>query len=254
MGRLDGKVAIVTGAASTNGFGFASALLFAREGARLLLTDIKSDAVADRAQSLRDQGFAVTAIAHDVTRQEGWDQVRDRALADHGRIDIVINNAGMALPGEISEISLDDWNRHLAVNLSSVFLGCQMAVRQMRAQGGGGSIINISSTAGLSAFANLAAYCASKGGVRLLTKAAALDVAAEGIRINSVHPGHLDTDMISGAREVAPAMVAAMEANVPMKFLGAPSDVASMNLFLASDESRYVTGAEFVVDGGLTAK
>ena len=113
---------------------------------------------------------------------------------------------------------------------------------------------NISSVAGLSAFSNLAAYCASKGGVRLLTKAAALDVAAEGIRINSVHPGHLDTDMIAGAREVAPEMIAAMEANVPMKILGSAIDIANMNLFLASDESHYITGAEFIVDGGLTAK
>ena len=254
MGRLDGKVAIVTGAASTKGFGFATAQLFAREGARLLLTDIKGGMVADCARLLRHDGFSATAIKHDVTQQDDWDQVCVCALADHGRIDIVINNAGMALPGGIGEATLDAWNQHIAVNLTSVFLGCQMAVRQMRAQGGGGSIINISSTAGLSAFANLAAYCASKGGVRLLTKAAALDVAAEGIRINSVHPGHLDTDMISGARDVAPAMVALMQANVPMAFLGAPSDVAAMNLFLASDESRYVTGAEFVVDGGLTAK
>ena len=254
MGRLEGKVAIVTGAASTMGIGFATAQLFAREGARVLLTDIKGDVVAERAQSLRDAGFAASAAAHDVTLQYDWDRVRDHVLAEHGRIDILVNNAGMALPGGIGEATLDDWNRHLAVNLTSAFLGCQMAVRQMRAQGGGGAIVNISSTAGLSAFANLAAYCASKGGVRLLTKAAALDVSAEGIRINSVHPGHLDTDMIAGARAVAPAMVAAMEANVPMTFLGAPDDAAAMVLFLASDEARYITGAEFVVDGGLTAK
>ncbi len=254
MARLAGKVAIVTGAASLKGFGFATARLFAREGASVVLSDLKGEAVAARAQELRGEGLAAVSVAQDVAEQGGWDRVRDLAVAEFGRIDVLVNNAGMVLPGGIGEATLEDWNRHMAVNLTSVFLGCQMAVRQMRTQGGGGSIINISSVAGLSAFANLAAYCASKGGVRLLTKAAALDVAAEGIRINSVHPGHLDTDMIAGARDVAPEMVAEMEANVPMKFLGAPDDIANMNLFLASDEAHYVTGAEFVVDGGLTAK
>jgi len=138
------------------------------------MTDIKGDAVAERAESLHDDGYEATALAHDVTLQDDWDRVRDRALEQHRRIDIVINNAGMALPGGIGEATLEDWNRHMAVNLTSVFLGCQMAVRQMRAQGGGGINHRRSSTAGLSAFANLAADCASKGGVRLLTKAAAL--------------------------------------------------------------------------------
>ena len=254
MGRLAGKVAIVTGAASPKGFGFATAQRFAQEGAKVLLTDIKGDAVAQRAKSLREQGLAAVAAGHDVTEQSAWERVHALALAEFGRIDILVNNAGTVLPGGIAEATLADWNVHIGVNLTSVFLGCQMAVRQMRVQGGGGSIINISSVAGLSAFSNLAAYCASKGGVRLLTKAAALDVAAEGIRINSVHPGHLDTDMIAGAREVAPEMIAAMEANVPMKILGSAIDIANMNLFLASDESHYITGAEFIVDGGLTAK
>lgn len=254
MTRLIGKVAIITGAASLKGFGFATARLFASEGAKIIMTDVKGEAVAARAASLRDEGLVAVGAAQDVTKESEWDRTRDLALGEFGRIDVLVNNAGMVLPGGIGEATLDDWNLHIAVNLTSVFLGCQMAVRQMRAQGSGGSIVNISSVAGLSAFSNLAAYCASKGGVRLLTKAAALDVAAEGIRINSVHPGHLDTDMIDGARDAAPDMVAAMESNVPMKFLGKAIDIANMNLFLASDESQYVTGAEFVVDGGLTAR
>ena len=254
MGKLDGKVAIVTGAASLKGFGFATAQLFAEEGAKVVLTDVKADAVEARCAELRGNGHAVIACGHDVTQQPGWDAVRDRTLAEFGRIDILVNNAGIVQPGSIADCTLDDWNLHIAVNLTSVFLGCQMAVRQMRAQGGGGSIINISSVAGIAAFPGLAAYVASKGGVRLLTKAAALDVAAEGIRINSVHPGHLDTDMIAFAREVAPEMVTTMEGNVPMKYLGGAIDIAMMNLFLASADSRYVTGAEFVVDGGLMAK
>ena len=254
MGKLNGKVAVVTGAASLKGFGFATAQLFAEEGAKVVLTDVRAEAVEARSAELRSNGNTAIACGHDVTQQSGWDAVRDFTLAEFGRIDILVNNAGIAQPASIFDATLEDWNRHIAVNLTSVFLGCQMAVRQLRAQGGGGSIINISSVAGIVGFRDLAAYVASKGGVRLLTKAAALDVAAEGIRINSVHPGHLDTDMMAGAREVAPEMITAMESNVPMQHLGAAIDIATMNLFLASADSRYVTGAEFVVDGGLMAK
>lgn len=254
MGKLDGKVAIITGAASPRGFGFATARLFAQEGAKVVLTDIKAEGVEARAAELRSDGHAAFACAHDVTQPSAWVAVRDRTLAEFGRIDILVNNAGIAQPASIFDATLENWNLHLAVNLTSAFLGCQMAARQMRAQGGGGSIINVSSVAGIVGFQNLAAYTASKGGVRLLTKAAALDAAAEGIRINSVHPGHLDTDMLEGARAVAPEMITAMERNVPMQYLGTASDIAAMNLFLASADSRYVTGAEFVVDGGLMAK
>ena len=254
MTRLAGKVAVVTGAASLKGFGFATAQLFAREGAKVLLTDVNGDAVFARAASLCEEGLTAVGVVQDVTEPSEWARVRDLALAEFGCIDILVNNAGIAQPASIFDATLENWNLHIAVNLTSVFLGCQMAVRQMRAQGGGGSIINISSVAGLVGFQDLAAYVASKGGVRLLTKAAALDVAAEGIRINSVHPGHLDTDMLEGARAVAPEMITAMEGNVPMKHLGQAIDIAMMNLFLASAESCYVTGAEFVVDGGLIAK
>ena len=254
MSRLAGKVAIVTGAASLRGFGFATARRFAEEGAKVVVTDLRSEGIEARTAELRAAGLTVAGCTQDVTRQEEWERVRDLTLAEFGRIDVLVNNAGMVEPGSIADAALADWDRHIAVNLTSVFLGCQMAVRQMQAQGGGGSIINISSIAGLVGFTDLASYAASKGGVRLLTKAAALDVAADGIRINSVHPGHLDTDMMAYAKEVAPDMVKAMTLNVPMQRLGEPEDVAAMNLFLASDESRYVTGAEFVVDGGLTAK
>lgn len=254
MGRLKNKVAIVTGAASPKGFGFATARLFAQEGAKVVLTDVRSDELGMRAAELRVCGYTVLECVQDVTLLPEWDKVRDLTLAAFGRIDILVNNVGMVQPGSIADATIDDWNRHIAVNLTSVFMGCQTAVRQMQLQGDGGSIINISSIAGLVGFADLASYTASKGGVRLLTKAAALDVAADGIRINSVHPGHLDTDMLAYAKEVAPDMVRAMIANVPMKKLGRAEDIAAMNLFLASDESQYITGAEFVVDGGLTAK
>lgn len=254
MARLNDKVAIVTGAASPTGFGFATALRFADEGAKVVLTDVKLDEVTRRGEELSARGLDVEVTAHDVTEESSWAEVLALTLARFGRLDILVNNAGIALPAPVADASLENWNAHIDVNLKGVFLGCQAAVRQMRAQAGGGSIINISSVAGIVGFDNLIAYCASKGGVRLLTKAAALDLAAENIRVNSVHPGHLDTEMLASAKQVAPEMVAAMVANIPMKRLGRAIDIANMNLFLASDESQYVTGSEFVVDGGLTAK
>ena len=254
MARLIGKTAIITGAASAIGFGFATAKRFAEEGANVVLTDLNYDEVSKRYSELSALGFDVATIPHNVIEESSWSEVLALTLARFGRLDILVNNAGIALPAAVADASLDNWNAHIDVNLKGVFLGCRAAVRQMRAQTGGGSIINISSVAGIVGFDNLVAYCASKGGVRLLTKAAALDLAAENIRVNSVHPGHLDTEMLAAAKLVAPEMVAAMIENIPMKRLGRASDIANMNLFLASDESQYVTGSEFVVDGGLTAK
>lgn len=254
MRRLEGKVAIVTGAASRIGFGFATAERFAAEGANVIITDLRADDLAARAAELREQGYDVAEAVHDVTDEDQWSAVLDLAVARYGRLDILVNNAGIVRPAPLADATLENWNAHIEVNLKSVFLGCRAASRQMIVQDGGGSIINISSIAGLVGFDNLLSYCASKGGVRLLTKAAALDLAAQAIRVNSVHPGHLDTEMLAYAKEVAPEMVAAMIANVPMRRLGQPADIANMNLFLASDESAYITGAEFTVDGGLTAK
>lgn len=254
MGRLKGKVAIVTGAASRIGFGFATAERFAREGAKIVITDVRPTQLAERVSELRADGHDVVEATHDVTDEDQWSAVLDLAVVRFGKLDVLVNNAGIVRPAALTDATLENWNAHIEVNLKSVFLGCRAASRQMVAQGAGGSIINISSIAGLVGFDNLLSYCASKGGVRLLTKAAALDLAEEGVRVNSVHPGHLDTEMLAYAKEVAPEMVAAMIANVPMKRLGQPGDVANINLFLASDESAYITGAEFTVDGGLTAK
>jgi NAD(P)-dependent dehydrogenase (short-subunit alcohol dehydrogenase family) len=252
--RLEGKVAIVTGAASRIGFGFATAERFAEEGAKVIVTDVRADDLAERASELRTQGHDVAEAVHDVTDEDQWNAILEIVIARFGRLDILVNNAGIVRPARLADATLENWNAHIEVNLKSVFLGCRAASRQMTVQGSGGSIINISSIAGLVGFQNLLSYCASKGGVRLLTKAAALDLAAQGIRVNSVHPGHLDTDMLAYAKEVSPEMVEAMIANVPMKRLGQPVDIANLNVFLASDESNYVTGAEFTVDGGLTAK
>lgn len=244
----------MTGAASPIGFGFETARRFAQEGARVLMTDSRARELAARGAELRDAGLDVLDCGQDVTRPDQWDTVFNLAVERFGGVDILVNNAGIVQPGGIAEATLENWNAHIAVNLTSVFLGCQTAVRQMRDQKCGGSIINISSVAGIAAFNGLLSYVASKGGVRLLTKAAALDVAEYGIRVNSVHPGHLDTDMLASARAVAPEMVKAMIGNIPMQRLGTAADIAAMNLFLASDEARYITGAEFIVDGGLMAK
>lgn len=253
MDRFAGKVAVVTGAALRNGFGFTTARRFAREGGRVVLTDINADEVVARGDELADAGLEALALPHDVADADAWDSVRHAALKQFGRIDVVVNNAGIAIPAGIADATLDNWRAHIDVNLTGVFLGCQMAVRQMRAQGGGGAIINISSIAGQQAYPNLAGYVASKGGVRMLTKTVALDVAVDNIRVNSVHPGNMLTDMMERSIKIAPELVEASVAQIPLKRLGRPEDIASMVLFLASDEGEYITGAEFTVDGGLTA-
>lgn len=253
MDRFTGKVAVVTGAALRNGFGFTTARRLAHEGGRVVLTDINADQVTERAEELVGEGLEALAFRHDVADAAAWGRVRDATVERFGRIDIVVNNAGIALPAGIEEATLENWRAHIDVNLTGIFLGCQMAVRQMRSQGGGGAIVNISSIAGQQAYPGLAAYVASKGGVKMLTKAVALDVASEGIRVNSVHPGNMHTDMMERSMKVAPQLVEASIAQIPMKRLGRPEDIANIVVFLASDEAEYITGAEFTVDGGLTA-
>jgi len=252
MGRVDGKVALVTGGAS--GIGFATAHLLLDEGAKVVLAD-RDKALSDAAVA----ALAQRAVFHllDVTREEDWISVTDAVAAEFGRIDILVNNAGVALLKDIEATTLDDWRGLMAVNLDGTFLGCKHAVRVMKDRGGG-SIVNMSSVAGLVGAGNLAAYSASKGGVRLLTKSVALHCARKGynIRCNSVHPSFVETpmlrSMIAAGRDPAK-----METNctnaAPLGRLARPIEVARSILFLASDESAFTTGAELVVDGGLTA-
>ncbi|MFB0873173.1 MULTISPECIES: SDR family NAD(P)-dependent oxidoreductase [unclassified Sphingobium] len=251
---LSGKVALVTGAASAGGLGFAGASIMAAQGASVFLTDLDGAAVEARAADLRAAGHKAAAMAQDVTDEAQWDTVRDAVLAEFGRIDILVNNAGIAVLRHMSEISAAEWHRQISVNLDSVFLGTRMAMAQMRAQGGGGSIINLSSVAGLIGLPGCGAYGASKGGVRLFTKSVALEVAAENIRINSIHPGMIMTDMqkvaIADNKDVYDHLVSV----IPMGRLGEPEDIGNMVAFLASDEARYITGAEFTVDGGMVAQ
>jgi len=251
MGRLAGKIALVTGAASVPGLGSATAFRFAEEGAILFVTDLDGEGVERTAQAIREKGGQATAITHDVTSTDAWDRVFDTIVAAHGRLDVLVNNAGIAILRPFAEFTDAEWIRQNDVNLHSVFYGTQRAVKLMRQVGRGGSIVNLSSVAGIIGVPGCAAYAAAKGGVRLFGKAVALECAREKIRVNSVHPGMIMTNMQNDALRDNPEQYEILSNMIPMGAFGDPIDIANMNLFLASDESRYITGAEFVVDGGL---
>ncbi len=249
MSRLQGKVALITGAAG--GIGRASARLFEAEGARLVLTDLDVSSLAEFAAR------GALTLEQDVTDEARWREVVDEAVSRFGALDVLVNNAGIALMGNIEKATLADWRKTQAVNGESVFLGCREAVRVMK--GRGGSIVNISSVAGIIGDAQSAAYCASKGAVRLLTKSVALYCARKGygVRCNSVHPSFARTNMVEGFIATAPGparLRAGLSAAAPMGRMGEPEEVAKAILYLASDESSFTTGAEIVVDGGLTAQ
>jgi len=253
MGRLEGKIALVTGAGSSRGLGGATAMRFAEEGAFVYLTDLDSAGAEALAAGIRESGGKAEAMAQDVTSEAEWDRVMAAIEQAHGRLDILVNNAGIAVLKPISELSAADWARQNSVNLDSVFHGTQRAVALMRKVGQGGSIINLSSIAGIVGVPMCGAYGAAKGGVRTFSKVVAMECAAEGIRCNSVHPGMIETAMQDVARADNPEGFRELVATIPMKRMGDPRDIANINLFLASDESAYITGAELVVDGGVTA-
>ena len=251
MGRLQDKIALITGGAS--GIGRAAAHLFAEEGATVVIAD--RDEAAARA-AVAAIGGRASFQRLDVTAEDRWIAVTDALVRDRGRLDILINSAGVSLLKDIETTTLDEWRVLMAVNLDGTFLGCKHAVRVMKERGG--SIVNMSSVAGLIGSGFLAAYCASKGGVRLLTKAVALHCARKGynIRCTSVHPSFADTPMLEGMVAAArnpDKLAASFTAAAPLGRLAQPIEVARTILFLASDESVFTTGAELVVDGGLTA-
>ena len=239
--RLEGKVALVTGAAG--GIGRASAELFAEEGAVVYAADI--------AEGPAFEHPSVTAVHLDVTDEASWRSLVDRIVAEQGRIDVLFSNAGLVGSYEpVDTIPLEDWHRVLRVNLDGVFLGARTVVPVMR-ESGGGSIISTSSIWGIAGAAGVAAYTASKGAVRLLSKNLALSYAADGIRSNSIHPGIIDTPLIAAQdAEVTAGVVA----QTPLGRLGRAREIAYGALFLASDESSYMTGAELVIDGGYTTQ
>jgi len=254
MARLSGKVALVTGAAS--GLGAATARRLAKDGAKVLLTD-RDLAGEEIAASITAAGGQAAFRLHDVTSHPDWAAAVEHAVQDFGRLDILVNNAGVAGGRhELMDHSYDTWRQILAVNLDGVFLGLRHAGPRIAASGGG-SVINLSSILGKVGMAGAAAYCASKGGVTLLTKAAALEWAPLGIRVNSVHPGFIDTPMVSNAladREDGNEMRVALMNAHPIGRFGVPREIADAIAFLASDDASFITGAELVVDGGFTAQ
>lgn len=253
MGRLEGKITLVTGAGNDRGLGAATALRFAQEGAFVYLTDLDSAGAEAVAQGIRDAGYAAEALGHDVTSESAWDAVFAVIEKGHGRLDVLVNNAGIAVLKPLTMLTAADWEKQNKVNLDSVFYGTKRAVELMRKVGKGGSIINLSSIGGLVGIPACGAYGAAKGGVRIFSKVVAMECAAEGIRCNSVHPGTIETAMQDVARRDNPEGYKEIAASIPMKRMGTPLDIANMNLFLASDEANYITGAEFTVDGGVTA-
>jgi 3alpha(or 20beta)-hydroxysteroid dehydrogenase len=248
MNRLDGKVAIITGA--SRGQGAAEARLFVNEGARVVLADVLDDQAAALTAELGDQA---RCIHLDVTDEGEWERTVSLAMSAFGRVDVLVNNAGIAKYSPIADLSLAQYMEVVNVNQVGTFLGMRAVISAMT-RGGRGSIVNISSTSGLVGVPGTAAYTASKFAVRGMTKVAALELAASGIRVNSVHPGGVDTPMLhSDDMEAAAIGLESFVKTVPLGRLAEPRELANLVLFLASDESSYCTGSEFVADGGLTA-
>ena len=249
--RLAGKVAIITGGA--RGQGAAEAALFAQEGAKVLIGDVR-DALGEQvAAAVREQGGAAIYRHLDVVSAEDWRQAVVAAEQQFGKVDVLVNNAAIVLRKEIEETSGDEWDRIMDINAKGVFLGTQAVIPAMR-RAGGGSIINISSISGLVSIGP-PAYIATKGAVRLFTKSTAIQYAAANIRANSIHPGSVDTDMRrDGLTGATPAEIQARVDAIPLGRVGTAEDIAYGALFLASDESSFMTGSELVIDGGYTAQ
>ena len=248
--RLTGKVAVITGAGS--GMGEETAKLFAREGATVVATDINVDAVTRVVETIRTNGGEALALQHDVTSRSDWERIYDEVRFVCGKLDILVNNAGIALAKPFLEQTEDDWARTYRINIDGVMLGTQYAIPLME-QNGGGSIVNISSISALTGMAGAGAYTASKGAVRSLTKAAAVDYGKYNIRVNSVHPGYIVTPMSAPHME-QPDYKRHFLNQIALPNLGRAEEVAMAILFLASDEASHITGIELPVDGGVTAK
>jgi NAD(P)-dependent dehydrogenase (short-subunit alcohol dehydrogenase family) len=262
MDRLSGKVALVTGGAV--GIGRGCALAMAKEGAAVVVTDIQTTAGRACAAEIEAAGGKALFLEQDTTSEDRWIAVIAAVKAQFGKLDVLVNNAGIAIAGPVTDCTLEAWRKQQAVNVEGVFLGVKHALPLMR-ESGGGSIINLSSVAGLKGAANLPAYCASKGAVRLFTKAVALECAQarDGVRVNSVHPGIIETAIWGAISDGMPNaepganrldLDAVSAIATPLGVKGFPEDIAAGVVYLASDDARYVTGTELVIDGGMCAR
>jgi 3(or 17)beta-hydroxysteroid dehydrogenase len=254
--RVKGKIALITGAAS--GIGFATSQMMASQGGLVILTDVDKSAGEKAAETIKNLGGTANFHTHDVTSEENWVSTIKFVENLYGKIDILVNNAGIGTAGSIEETTLQQWREIHAVNSEGPFLGCKYGLQLMKKNQSGGSIINVSSVAGIIGAPNLAAYCSSKASVRLLTKSVALHCAKKGygIRCNSVHPSYTDTPMVDGMvkSHKAPDRYRSALINAsPMGRLGDVNDIAAAILYLACDDSKFTTGSELVIDGGLTA-
>lgn len=256
MGRVKDKVTMVTGGVS--GIGRACCLLLAREGSTVVIGDIDVENGMKLAEEIRQNGGEALFLKHDVSQEDEWMLTTDEVLRRFGRLDVLVNNAGIAITKNVEDLSFEEWHRVMAINLDGVFLGCKYGIKAMK-KGGGGSIINMASIGADVGVPELPSYNASKGGVKLLTKSVALHCAREGlnIRVNSVHPGYVWTPLLKGSitdEEELKAKRSLLDSLHPIGHVGEPEDVAYGVLYLASEEAKFVTGSELVIDGGFTAR
>ncbi|WP_080872952.1 SDR family NAD(P)-dependent oxidoreductase [Oceanobacillus timonensis] len=247
MGRLTGKVAIITGAAL--GMGAAEVKIFAKEGAKVVATDIVEDTLQEVVNDIKENGGEAIGLKHNVTSEEEWKQVIQKTVDQYGKIDVLVNNAGVSSPKTIAQMEMNEWNKILDIDLNGCVIGMKYAIPEMQ-KNGSGSVINISSIGGLVGMAGTSPYTAAKGALRSLSKSAAVDYGKDKIRVNSVHPGIIETPMTADTFADATPYYKTF---TQLPYFGNPDDVAYGVLFLASDESRFMTGAELVIDGGWTA-
>lgn len=245
--RLKDKVAIITGAA--NGMGAAEAKLFAKEGAKVVATDLDEKNLAVLAEEIKTAGGEVLTVKQDVTSEAEWQALISKTIDTYGKLDILVNNAGIAINKNFSNMEMTEWNKVMDVNLNGCVLGMKYCIPEMQ-KNGSGSVVNISSIGGLVGMAGSSPYTAAKGALRALTKSAAVEYGKDKVRVNSVHPGIIKTPMVADTMEAAMPFY---ETYTQLPYMGEPDDVAYGVLYLASDESKFMTGSELVIDGGWTA-
>ncbi|MBY7142789.1 SDR family oxidoreductase [Virgibacillus sp. NKC19-3] len=249
MSRLENKVAIITGAGS--GMGREEAILFAKEGAKVVATDINENTINTVVDEIKSNGGEAIAIKHNVASKDEWKNVYKQTIDTFKKLDILINNAGITQPMSMDDLTEEQWDNIMDINLKGTFLGIQLALPHFR-DNAGGSVVNISSIAGLTGSSGAGAYTASKGGIRMFTKSLAADYGKENIRVNTVHPGYIVTPMSKDYME-SNEYKGWFLSQTPLNKLGQPEEVAEAVLFLASDAASHITGVDLPVDGGVTA-